>query len=171
MSSDYENDFDDFDDPSPKAAPKASYAADSYSKPLGSNNKPDWLKNNDSKPFGSKPAIGGANKISNNYSNTKPLEKNEYTSQKAEKISGNRMNSRRNPSQNPPASKPINNDYSLKSNRNANKPTKKKRDFSVNLPPKPKKINLPKDYLDKYTKNNPVRDLEKSIKSIKENIK
>jgi len=41
----------------------------------------------------------------------------------------------------------------------------------VNLPPKPKKINLPKDYLDKYTKNNPVRDLEKSLKEIKDNIK
>jgi hypothetical protein len=37
--------------------------------------------------------------------------------------------------------------------------------------PKPKKINLPKDYLDKYAKNNPVRDLEKNLKSIKDNIK
>mmetsp|Transcript_25882 Transcript_25882/g.29871 ORF Transcript_25882/g.29871 Transcript_25882/m.29871 type:complete len:92 (+) Transcript_25882:522-797(+) len=36
--------------------------------------------------------------------------------------------------------------------------------------PKPKKINLPKDYLDKYIKNNPVRDLERSLKSIKDNI-
>lgn len=41
----------------------------------------------------------------------------------------------------------------------------------MNLPPKPQKINLPKNYLDKYTKNNPVRDLERSLKEIKDNIK
>ena len=51
------------------------------------------------------------------------------------------------------------------------KPLNKKRDFSLGAQaPKPKKVHLPKDYLEKYTKNNPIRDLEKSLKTIKDNI-
>ena len=147
-------------------------------KALGLNNKPDWLKSNNQpgKPVNvitTKPGIGaGGNSNLNSYASSKPTINNAIVSKRADTISENRDN-RRNfeltnqntNSTNPPVRPP-------KQSNSVSKPPVKKRDFSIDEPiPKPKKINLPKDYLDKYIKNNPVRDLEKSLKSIKDNIK
>ncbi|CAI2379423.1 unnamed protein product [Moneuplotes crassus] len=183
MSDDYENDFDDFDDDGveevgPASGVKGNSGYDYQpgggtsnskpsfaggSKPLAGGSKPDWLKNNNSKPFAAKPAYGAGNTST----------QGQYNPRKADSISVNRINPRRNPSQEPTSKTAMGGDYDLsgKNSKPGSKQKKKKRDFSVNLPPKPKKINLPKDYLDKYTKNNPVRDLERSLKEIKDNIK
>lgn len=179
---DYDDYEEDFEDAGNKRG-KPTINSNTNSKPLGTSNKPDWLKNNNTKPVvsnvtGSKPAIGGANKNLNSYSASKPFNANSNSSRKAEAVSESRgSNSRRNFQMNPPAavSKAKKNEYSgdYDNHSNATQSRKyKKRDFSVdNQIPKPKKINLPKDYLDKYAKNNPVRDLEKNLKSIKDNIK
>lgn len=156
---DYDEDFEDVNKP--------SYGANGNGKPLGSNSKPDWLKNNNSKPLGSKPIIGGNSSTIQSNINTKPFN-NTSNARKAAAISENRDSRKNQPQVNPRST----NEYGLSSKPpKASKMHKKQRDFSVGDAPKPKKINLPKDYLDKYSKNNPVRDLEKSLKSIKDNIK
>ena len=178
-SDDYGEYEDDFEADS-KAKSKPTNNITSNTKPLEVNNKPDWLKssNQPAKPVNvitTKPTIGtGANSNLNNYSSSKPTINNAKISNRADTLSENRQSNARNIT--------LNNQNSLSTNLKSSepakqsssmsKPPKKQRDFSVEEPiPKPKKINLPKDYLDKYIKNNPVRDLEKSLKSIKENIK
>jgi hypothetical protein len=147
---------------------KPSYGASSNIKPVASGSKPDWLKNNNSTALASKPVIGeGSSNVKSNDISTKPFINN-ANSRKAAAMSENRE-PRKN--QHQPNTKATN-DYTLASKPpRASKTNKKRRDFSVGDAPKPKKINLPKDYLDKYAKNNPVRDLDKSLKSIKDNIK
>lgn len=160
---------DDFEDPNKKEKTTAN------TKPLGINNKPDWLQNSNKptiKPnaVGTKPMFGAPKQNFNNAS--KPFADPSNT-RKIESISENRTGStRRNFQANQVSSSNANpkNEYGLNSQPEIKKPAKK-RDFSLNPTTKTKKVNLPKDYLDKYTKNNPVRDLENSLKSIKENIK
>lgn len=141
------DDYDDFEDEKP-----------SNSKPAAG--KPDWLKS-------SKPAAAANKPPAKNPLN--PF--NKSAPRKAEAISENRTSARREFDK-PAPNAVVSNAYGAKGSDSKKQKPVKKRDFSVDHDiPKAKKINLPKDYLDKYTKNNPVRDLENSMKEIKENIR
>lgn len=190
-----EEDNDDYDDDFEDAGNKnkPTYNVTSNTKPLGLSNKPDWLKsdptsnkpdwlkkNDENKSSGvtaSKPAPQ-ANNSTNAYSAPKQFA-NAGANRKAEAISENRgINSKFTLNNNKKGTTSeinianVNNPGAQKKQGEGKKASRKsKREFSLEPPPKPKKIQLPKDYLDKYTKNNPVRDLEKSLASIKDNIK
>jgi len=171
-----DDDEDDYDDDFEEVGnkdKKPSYNATNNTKPLGLNNKPDWLKKTNPNPVsvGSKPVIGGSKSSLNNNSISKPLRSNVPNSRKTDSVSENRGGSNLN-NYKAHQSSVSKNEYGNTQNSKAKANVAKKRDFSVNNQvPKSKKINLPKDYLDKYTKNNPVKILENSLKSIKENIK
>jgi hypothetical protein len=169
---DSNDDIDDYVDDFEDANKKQKTTANT--KPSGLNNKPDWLQNSNKptiKPNAveSKAMFGASKQNLNNAS--KPFN-NPPNSRKIESISENRTGATKRNFQANQLSSEANpkNEYGLASQTNSKKPAKK-RDFSLNPSAKAKMVNLPKDYLDKYTKNNPVRDLEISLKSIKDNIK
>lgn len=178
-SDDYGEYEDDFEADT-KTRSKPTNNITSNTKPLALNNKPDWLKNSNqaAKPVNvvtTNPTIGtGINSNLNNYSSSKPMINNAKASNRADTLSENRQSNARNitlNNQNSLSTK-LKSSEATKQSSSMSKPPNRKREFSIEEPiPKPKKVNLPKDYLDKYIKNNPVRELEKSLKTIKENIK